>query len=289
MKLLAWDTSSKVGALVALEWDQDKRGLTWDDVRLVGEWTLNVTATHSERLLWGIHQLLESAQWKIADVDLFAVGVGPGSFTGLRIGLTTARSLAHSLNKSLIPVSSLAALARPAAIHLGHLKFSKSLDLGRTMIVAATDACKGELFTLYGSARSVRDCVCIADGDRQGIWKRGVEERVETPEALIKLLTKKLNSVSDEEGAGYWLAVGEGRRRYPELWESLPAEKEIQAPFSFSDHVQGRYLGQLAWEAFQFGLSREPLSIHPRYIRASDAEMKLKAGLLRPAPTRTDL
>jgi tRNA threonylcarbamoyladenosine biosynthesis protein TsaB len=288
MKLLAWDTSSKVGALVALEWDQDRRGLSWDDVRLVGEWTLNVTATHSERLLWGVHHLLESAQWRIADVDLFAVGVGPGSFTGLRIGMTTARSLAHSLKKPLIPVSSLAALARPVAVHLSELKISKKPDLGRTLVIASTDACKGELFAIYGSARSVRDCVCLADGDQQGLWKRGVEERVETPEALSKLLKKKLSASSEEEG-GYWVAVGEGRRRYPELWESLPAEKEIRVALSFSDHVQGRYLGQLAWEAFQFGLSRDPLSIHPRYIRASDAEMKLKAGLLRPAPVRTDL
>ena len=289
MKLLAWDTSSKVGALVALEWDAHSRKASWDQVRLVGEWSLNVSATHSERLLWGIHQLLESAQWKISDVDVFAVGIGPGSFTGLRIGVTTARSLAHSLGKPLIPISSLAALARPAALWLSNssqgLDRRSSLKRGRTLVIAATDACKGELFTLWGAARSIRDCVCIADSDWPGLWKRGVEEKVLGPEELVNVIRKKL--VMRPKGAR-WLAVGEGRQRYPEIWSELPLEQELIAPFPFLNHVQGRYLGQLAWEAYQSGIQRDGLKIYPRYLRASDAELKLKAGLLRPAPTRVD-
>lgn len=271
MKALAWDTSSKAGALVALEWDAASR-TGWDSVRLVSEWTLNVDATHSESLLWGIHQMLESARWKISDVDVFGVGMGPGSFTGLRIGVTTARTLSHTLGKPLVGVSSLAALARPAAAWLA--------DSG-TILVATTDACKGELFSLWGAAKGVRDCVALADGDSPGLWKRGVEEKVLSPEALMTQVRKKIAGGGKKLS---WAVVGEGRLRYLEDWKALPRSREVRIPDFFRDQVQGRALGQLVWEAAQAGLARDPLTVHPRYVRASDAELKLKAGLLKAAP-----
>jgi tRNA threonylcarbamoyladenosine biosynthesis protein TsaB len=278
MKLLAWDTSSKVAALAALQWDEKSRQ-DWNGVRLAGEWIMNVEAVHSEKLLWGIHQLLEACGWKLSQVDLFAVGVGPGSFTGLRIGVTTARTLAHSLKKPLIGVSSLAALARPAAL----MESEKAQD-GKTIVVATTDACKGELFALFGEAKAVRDCVVKAEGDLPGLWKRGVEEEVLTPEALIKELTRKLKQ--DKGVRVKWIAVGEGRKRYAQAWSKMPKAAEGEPTALFPHHVQGRYLGQLAWEAFQAGLARDPLLVHPRYLRASDAELKLRAGLLPAGPTR---
>ncbi|MEK6579127.1 MAG: tRNA (adenosine(37)-N6)-threonylcarbamoyltransferase complex dimerization subunit type 1 TsaB [Bdellovibrionota bacterium] len=276
---MGWDTSSKAAALVALEWPtSSKKG--WQEVRLVSELNLDVDTTQSERLLWGLDQLLESSRWKLRDVDLFAVGVGPGSFTGLRIGVTTARTLAHSVQKPLIPVSSLAALARPAALWAAQLE-------KRVVVVAATDACKGELFALFGSARSIADCVVPAMGDSSGLWKRGVDEFVITPGELLKAVKKKMSEgTSSVAKEALWLAVGEGRMRYLDLWKKLPASKELQSVLPFSQGVQGRYLGQLAWEAYQAGMARPALKVVPRYLRVSDAELKLKAGLLPPGPTR---
>lgn len=273
MKVLAWDTSSKTGALVALEWDPRARQ-EWESVRLVSEWTLNVDATHSESLLWGIHRMLESSRWKIEEIDLFGVGVGPGSFTGLRIGVTTARTLAHTLKKPLIGVSSLAVLARPAA---------QWLSQSQSVLVAATDASKGELFSLLGAARSVQDCVSLADGDSQGLWKRGVEEQALSPEDLVAQIKKKIGLGGKKFS---WAAVGEGRQRYAEAWKKLPGSREIDVRIPFKDQLQGRYLGLLVWEAAQAGLSRDALTILPRYLRASDAEIKLKQGLLPPGPSR---
>lgn len=281
MRLVAWDTSSKAAALVALEWaSSSKKG--WSDVRLVSELNLDVDTTQSERLLWGLDQLLELSRWKLSDVDVFAVGVGPGSFTGLRIGVTTARTLAHSLGKPLIPVSSLAALARPASL------WASQLDK-RVVVVAATDACKGELFVHCGAARSNLDCAVPAIGDARGLWKRGVEEAVLSPDETVKLIKKKMSEGSaNVSKSAMWLAVGEGRARYPELWKKLPSSRELYSTLSFSQVVQGRCLGQLAWEAFQAGMARSGLKVFPRYLRASDAELKLKAGLLPPGPTRGD-
>lgn len=255
-----WDASNTAGRM---------------GLRLAGEWSLNVSAQHSERLMWGIHQVLEASRWKLSEVDALAVGVGPGSFTGLRIGMTTARTLAQTLKKPLIGVSSLAALARPAALWLAEQKQP-------TLLVASTDACKGEVFALYGAAKAVVDCAAMADGDFQGLWKRGVEERVMTPEDLLKAVKKKLS-----ESKTRWMILGEARERYAEYWAKLPKVREAKVPVPFSDQVQGRYVAMLAWEALQAGLSRDPLSVHPRYLRASDAEVKMKAGLLKKnMPTR---
>ena len=269
MRLLAWDTSSKAGALCAIQ-VQDAHSTP----ELVSEWALNVDATHSERLLWAIDELLEASRWKLEDIDIFAVGVGPGSFTGLRIGVATARTLAHSLKKPLIGISSLAALARPTA----EWAIQKSKD---TLIVASTDACKGELFALWGGASAVRNCVAVADEASPGLWKRGVEEEVVRPEDLVKSLKKKLSKAGTR-----WIAVGEGRNRYDDVWKTLPAAKELPAPIPFSSQIQGRYVGLLALEAYRAGLALDPLTIHPRYVRVADAELKLKAGLLPPGPTR---
>lgn len=262
MKILAWDTSSKAGTIVALEFSPEDK--SFQNCRLAGEWSLSVDSQHSERLLWGVHQVLESARWRLDQVDVFGVGVGPGSFTGLRIGVTTARTLSHALGKPLIGVSSLAALARPVA--LGLLE-SKNSD---TQILATTDACKGELFALWGKAKDVARAVAY---DR--LWIKTVHEDVITPADL----TKKFSKVKTP-----WIAVGEGRFRYPEAWSALPVKKEIRKELPFSEQVQGRYLGMLVWEAFQAGFVSASLDVHPRYLRGSDAEVKLKAGLLKPSP-----
>lgn len=279
MKLIAWDTSAKAAALVALEWDAKPRSPNAERYRIASEWTLNVDAAqHSERLLWGVHQVLESCNWKLEDIDYFGVGVGPGSFTGLRIGVTTARTLAHTLGKKLVGVSSLAALARPAALHF-------SSETKRTVVIATTDAAKGELFTLLGASRSLLDCAAYSDGNHPGLWKRGVEECVATPEEIVRMAKKKITEGGRKAA---WVRVGEGRNRYPELWKALPESLEVECPIPGIHQVQGRFLGMLVWEAIQAGLERKALEVHPRYVRASDPEKKLKAGLLKPAPRSSD-
>jgi tRNA threonylcarbamoyladenosine biosynthesis protein TsaB len=139
MKLLAWDTSTVTGTLVAAEWDataKDSRAT----LRVVAEWQLSLdTAVHSERLLWAIHQILAACGWDPSAIDVYGVGVGPGSFTGLRIGITTARQFAHTLGRPLVPVSSLALLARPAARMMSEVN---------ALLCATRPSARGEVFAL---------------------------------------------------------------------------------------------------------------------------------------------
>lgn len=100
MKILAVE-SSAVAAGAAL----------CEDGKLLGEFFLNVGLTHSCTLMPMIESLLRYADVPVRDVDLFAVSNGPGSFTGVRIGVSTVKGMAHALAKPCAGVSTLLAMA----------------------------------------------------------------------------------------------------------------------------------------------------------------------------------
>lgn len=81
------------------------------DDQLLAEMTLNIRKTHSERLMPLIDSLLKESMIHVEDIDAIAVAVGPGSFTGLRIGVATARALAQGLKIPAVAVPTLEALA----------------------------------------------------------------------------------------------------------------------------------------------------------------------------------
>ena len=102
MKILGIDTSTKTLCLGIC--DSDK----------VYEYGLELGTRISTLLVPTIKRVVESLDWKINDIDYFAVGIGPGSFTGIRVGLATVKALSWSLNKPLVGISSLDILARNA-------------------------------------------------------------------------------------------------------------------------------------------------------------------------------
>ncbi len=289
MRLIAWDTSAKCGSIVAVE--GSLLAPNPPALRLVAELSFQVNMSHSEGLLWGIHQVLTGSGWSLDDLHGIGVGSGPGSFTGVRIGLTTARTLAHALNKPLIGVSSLAVLARPAALHFaktGPADPVQKLE-NPVCVVAATDACKGELFALFGEANAVSRCsvdFMRNEGQAEGLslWNTTVFEKVLSPMSLVEAI----QAILLKNRKSRWVVVGEGRQRYLEDWKKLPEDREWKCPSIFPDQVQGRYLGQLVWEAYLGHAGGKALEVYPRYLRASDAEIQLKAGTLRVAPVLAD-
>ena len=99
MKIAAFDTSSKALTLAILE-----------DETLLAQMTLNIKKNHSITLMPAIDFLMKSLDMKPTDLDRIAVAQGPGSYTGLRIAVATAKTLAHTLKIELVGVSSLLAL-----------------------------------------------------------------------------------------------------------------------------------------------------------------------------------
>lgn len=100
MKVLAIDTSTMISSVGIL-----------DGEYTLGEYSLNQVKTHSELLMPMTEQLLKNLKLGFNDIDLFAVAKGPGSFTGLRIGMSAIKTVAQVLDKKIIGISTLEALA----------------------------------------------------------------------------------------------------------------------------------------------------------------------------------
>jgi tRNA threonylcarbamoyladenosine biosynthesis protein TsaB len=101
MRILAIETSTMLGGIAIMD---DLSGL-------IAEVRLNVKSTHSERLVTEIDHVLKQAELKVSDIDVFAIAIGPGSFTGLRIGLSTVKGFSYATGKPIVSVPTLEALA----------------------------------------------------------------------------------------------------------------------------------------------------------------------------------
>lgn len=103
MKILGIDTSSSSLSVAVM-----------DDDLLKGEFTLNHKLTHSEQMMPLLDSLLSHLEFKMSDIDLIGVSVGPGSFTGIRIGVAAANAMAMALDIPVVGISSLEAMAYTA-------------------------------------------------------------------------------------------------------------------------------------------------------------------------------
>lgn len=101
MNILAFDTASSSGAVAIMK-----------DGKIIAHTQLNIGLTHSEQLLPTIHTLIDTTGTILNEIDAIAITSGPGSFTGLRIGFSTAKGMALGLRKPLIPVPTLDVLAQ---------------------------------------------------------------------------------------------------------------------------------------------------------------------------------
>jgi tRNA threonylcarbamoyladenosine biosynthesis protein TsaB len=139
MRALAIDTSSRRAGVVLL-----------DEGRVVAAEQSDDPRTHAERLLGLIDRAWATTGWSKRDIGLVASGIGPGSFTGVRVALATAKGIALALEVPIVGVTSLEAMA--AAAWEGEAARHPGVDV----VVALLDAKKGEIFWgAYGPAGTI--------------------------------------------------------------------------------------------------------------------------------------
>lgn len=186
---------------------------------------------HTQRILPMVQQVLADSGLTLKDLDALAFGQGPGSFTGVRIGIGIAQGLALGADLPLLGVSSLATMAQ------GAFRLTQA-----TQVLAAIDARMGEVY--WGCYQR----------DADGSWQGESEEAVLKPEQ-VQALTTALS--------GKWATVGTGWETYPELVNHsslVLAKGDVLLP-------QAQDMLPLACQLWLAGKAVSVENAQPRYLR----------------------
>jgi tRNA threonylcarbamoyladenosine biosynthesis protein TsaB len=234
MRILAFDTSASATAVAVMHGDV----LLAEDISPAEE-------RHAETLLPRIQQCLERSGLALAEIDLFAVGIGPGSFTGVRVGVATAKGLALATGKPVRGVVSLAALAASAFAHA---------PTDEAYVVPILDAYKGEVFAaLYRVSARATELVLPAFNALPA------DAAAHIAAQLAGRATRGVR------------VLGSGYRRY--LAEIAPALGEHASLPVELDEPGGR---EIAGEAVRLMAAEGPSDVAllaPLYVRGSDAQL----------------
>lgn len=223
MKILAVDTATKSCSVAII-----------DQNSLLVEMTLNREQTHSKHLMEMINRVINMSGLTVFQLDGFAVTKGPGTFTGLRIGISSIKGLAKASGKPVVGVSSLDALAMQAS-------FSEHL------ICPLLDARKKEV---YFSRYRYKD----------GILKKEIEEQVLSPEKSIHDLDEPC------------LFIGNGALFYQQLILARLGDSAYFAP-PFQHTIRASTVAHLSRKSFKNNNFDDVDMLAPEYIRKSDAEL----------------
>lgn len=236
MFILALDTSSASGSLALLR-----------DTRILAHRSISPAEGYSATLLPDTKEMLDDAGISFEEIGLFAVDAGPGSFTGLRVGLTTVKGWAEVSGRPVAPVSGLEAVAA---------QVSQSMVPG-SLIAAVMDARRGQIFgALFG-------------GRDSGALERIGEEVVTGADEFLEFLRPHIGS-----GGGVVIAciLPEVIRPAMERQSLGCCRIEVVPP------ELAPFIGQLGYAKAVRGDLVDALHLDANYIRRSDAEMNWKSG-----------
>lgn len=227
MLILAVDTTSPSGSAALLS-----------GTKVLAEAGVDTPLDHSARLLGSVDFLLKTCRVDITEVEGFAVAVGPGSFTGIRVGLSTVKALAFASNRPVAAVSSLAALAL------------KLIQPGARLLCPVTDAKKGEVYAALFEWRG--------SGDRM---KEVIAPGAYKPDEFLAQLP----------GHRLMAFIGTGAALYK---EKILTYVKDQARFSTRSLFIAAEVGLLGQEALARGQGLAAQDLRPLYYRRSQAEDK---------------
>ena len=220
--LLAIDTSSLVLSCALAE-----------ENRLVAEWTVQKKLTHSEQLIPHMDALLQEAGVSKKEITAVACSVGPGSFTGLRIGLATAKTVAHLWGAALIGVDTTEALAR-------------NFDGAETFVLPLLDAQRGNVYAaLYGAFETF------------------------CQEAPLRVASIDDAIAAAVSHGGPIVACGEAADLYEE--KLLAAGLRVAPPHQRMCRAGSVAAAAFAKQAR--GETANPMTLSPNYVRRSEAEV----------------
>lgn len=225
MRILAVDTTTTSCSVAIV-----------DQTSLLSEFTIDREETHSKHLMDMIKAVMRMAGLNFSDLDGFAVTRGPGSFTGLRIGISTIKGLVVASEKPVVGISSLETLA---------FQVSYSRDL----ICPILDARKGEVY--FSRYRFLN-----------GHLKKQTKERVAPPDKAVDDLNESC------------LFVGNGALLYKEMILEKMGEFASFAPM-IQNTIRASTIAYLSMAKFENNDTDEIEKILPYYIRKSDAELNL--------------
>ena len=225
MKLLVLDSSGLVASVALVE-----------DDRLIAEYTTGNKLTHSQTLLPMLDEVIKRTSFKIEDIDAVAVAMGPGSFTGLRIGAATAKCLGLALGKPIIPV--------PTVDGLAYQLFGAA-----NIICPMMDARRKQVYT--GFYRF--------EGSDMKVLKEQCAQSVE--DTLLQL---------KEYGAPV-IFLGDGVPVYRGEIEEAMKDLAIFAP-AHANRQRAGAVGALASVYFKNGKYMDADEFVPEYLRKSQAE-----------------
>jgi tRNA threonylcarbamoyladenosine biosynthesis protein TsaB len=241
--------------VVAIESATDAAGVALaDESGTIAQTTLARGRRHAETIAPAIRSCCETAGVRLGDVDAVAVDVGPGLFTGLRVGVATAKGLAYALRKPILALDSLEVLARAASTGAYSARIIPVLDARRREVVSAE-------FSIFEN-----------DGTGTRRVERITEERLETPGDLAARLSSPGLSSGAADPAEIVL-VGDGALRYEEVFERVRRVRNLRIGDRWLASPPVAVLAEIAVERFMRSELDDLATVLPRYLRQADTRI----------------